>query len=126
LEVQRLALLVLQDLRDLAVDLPLAEGEVGVQREEVGLELADALVGEVLVNAVVGEEELVPEKKADKLVVVTQLETLLVSAVVQDVLIHHLPVVLALDVLDLAEVLPPTEGQVLSSHLCASFHELLP
>ena len=108
--MQYLALLELHNGLDLLIDFPLLRSEGGVGGEEILLELVDAVVGEVLVHSALGEEELKFQEEADELIVAHQLLPFCLGGLVEDVLLHHVLVVLLEDVLDLLEVLLPAVG----------------
>lgn len=108
--MQDLALFKLHNGLDLLIDVLLLGGKVRVDSEQILLELIDPVIRKILVDSILREEELKLQKQSNELVIPDQLLALGLATLVEDVLLHHVLVVLLEDVLYLFEVLLPAVG----------------
>lgn len=71
--MEGLALFELNNSLDLIIDVLLLQGKVRVGSKEILLEPVNAVIREILVYSILGEEELKLQKKSNKLIISDQL-----------------------------------------------------
>lgn len=122
--MEDLTLFELNNSLDLIIDLLLLQGKDRVDSKQILFEPVDAVIREVLVYSILGEEELKLQEQSNELIIPDQLLPLGLISLVQDILLHHVLVVLFQDVLNLFEVLLPAVCQVLPRDFAATLDEL--
>lgn len=108
--MQDFALLELHNSLDLLIDVLLLGGKVRVDSKQILLKLIDPVIRKILVDSILREEELKLQKQSNELIIPDQLLALGLTTLMEDVLLHHVLVVLLEDVLYLFEVLLPAVG----------------
>jgi hypothetical protein len=125
LVMQDLMLLVLDNGCNFLIDLFLLQVEGTIQGEDILLEACVALCSEEFMHSEVRDKEFELQKETDEFIVSLKLISLLRCVLVEDVLVHHIFVVLLEDELHLLEVLLAAEGEVLLGALPTTLDELL-